>query len=138
MKLSALFICFVLIGVVSADLMSRALTWDFQVDDADYAIYWDTSEPTSMSVLETVSFTLRLEGPDLPSFYFVFKVVGLPAGASYSDVVLTLIGDSSHIPDVNGEVIIGIGMAGGTKFLSFELSLNEPGAWQFIFVMQTL
>jgi len=137
MKLVSLLVCFSLIGVVSADLLSRSLTWDLQVDDAAYAIYWDTAEPASMSVLETVAFTLRLEGPDIISFELVFRVSSLPAGASYSDVVLTVVGDGAHTPDVNGEVITALGMTGGVKTISFELAVDYTGAWQFIFVMQT-
>lgn len=137
MKLAAMLLCFLVIGVASADIMSRYLTWNLQVDDADYVLSWETPEPTSMNVLDSLSFTLRLEGPDHNDFYILFKVVNMPIDGAYHDIELTQEGKTPQTPDANGEIIFVSGLVGGMKLFPFEMTIGVPGAWQFTFVMQT-
>ena len=142
MKLIAVLLCISLIGVASADLLSRAMMWDLQVDDAQYVMSWETPEITSMSVLASELFTLRITGPDNPSVILLFIVESMPVGAIYDDLSLSIMDGpivfAALLPDINGEAPSpAIAISGGFNLIDFEIAIDAPGVWQFSFVLIT-
>jgi len=142
LKLLAGFLAISLIGVASADLLSRALMWNLQVDDAEYVLSWETAELTSMSVLASESFTLRIAGPDNAGVKLLFIVESMPVGATYDDLELNIMDGvtifANLIPDINGEAESpAIAISGGFNLIDFEVSIDIAGAWQFTFVLIT-
>ena len=86
-QIAAVLVCFSLIGVTVAQIVSNTLFMTITVTDPDYTIAF-IEEPSDLSIIEESSFSLEILTYAGDEGSFEFRIDSLPAGVTPDQVLI--------------------------------------------------
>ncbi len=140
-KIAALLLCFVLVGVASAQLLSNMLTFTLIVEEPAWLLEWGTpGQPTDMQTIDIQDFQLLISTGEPTPLYgsFIFVITSLPGGVLASSVSIdckTVVTSEFDVGwhsfnDMNNSLVVPFNIA-TTGVYDFSLLCQYAGSYSF-------